>query len=80
MLRWDDGGVQQQSASFSTGEVSIEEVLFLKDILETNFGLEFTSSHGLLLRRRSREQFLNLVAPTVMQVPCMHYKLDFSIS
>ena len=75
----DDGGVQQQSASFSPGEVSIEEVLFLKDILQTNFGLEFTSSHGLLLRRSSRAQFLNLVAPTVMQVSCMHYKLDFGI-
>lgn len=88
----DDGGVQQQSAYFSTGEVSTEEVLFLKDILETNFGLEFTTCkasqkhktetetfvyRGLLLRRKSRERFFNLVATTVMQVPCMHYKLDF---
>ncbi len=86
----DDGGLQQKSAYFSTGEVSTEEVLFLKDILETNFGLEFVARRsnqdqenatfvyrGLLLRRRSREQFFNLVAPTVMQIPCMQYKLDF---
>jgi hypothetical protein len=86
----DDGGIQQQSAYFSTGEVSTEEVLFLKDILETNFGLEFTVCRaaqeqesdtfvyrGLLLRRKSREQFFNLVAPTVLEVPCMRYKLDF---
>lgn len=82
----DDGGVQQKSAYFSTGEVSTEEVLFLKDILETNFGLEFTLCRGtgnyvyrgLLLRRRSRAQFLDLVAPTVTQVACMRYKIDFS--
>lgn len=86
----DDGGIQQQSPYFSTGEVSTREVLFLKEVLEKNFELEFTLRKvakekatptyvyaGLHLRRAYREHFFELVAPTVMQVPCMRYKLDF---
>ena len=86
----DDGGVDNGSISISTGEVSTEEVLFLKDILKTNFNLNFTTINapankatanfvykGLYLQWDSRQYFYNLVAPTVLKVPCMHYKLDF---
>lgn len=86
----DDGGVDNGSISISTGEVSTEEVLFLKDIFKTNFNLNFTTINapankatanfvykGLYLQWDSRQDFYNLVAPTVLKVPCMHYKLDF---
>lgn len=86
----DDGGVDNGSISISTGEVSTDEVLFLKDILKRNFDLNFTTVNapadkatanyvykGLYLQWDSRQKFYNLVAPTVLNVPCMHYKLDF---
>jgi hypothetical protein len=86
----DDGGVDNGSISISTGEVSTEEVLFLQDILKTNFNLNFVPIHvsadkktanyvykGLYLQWDSRKDFYNLIAPTVLKVPCMHYKLKF---
>jgi len=86
----DDGGVDNGSISISTGEVSTEEVLFLKEILKDNFNLNFVTINapaeeatenyvlkGLYLQWESRQRFYDLVAPTVLKVPCMHYKLDF---
>ena len=86
----DDGGVDNGSISISTGEVSTKEVLFLKDILKNNFNLNFVTINvpaeeatansvykGLYLQWESRQRFYDLVAPTVLQVPSMHYKLNF---
>lgn len=86
----DDGGVDNGSISISTGEVSTQEVLFLQDILKTNFNLNFGTINvpaseatatnvykGFYLQWESRQRFYDLVAPTVLKVPCMHYKLKF---
>ena len=84
----DDGGIDNGSISISTGEVSTKEVLFLKDILKNNFNFvtinvpaeEATANSvykGLYLQWESRQRFYDLVAPTVLQVPSMHYKLNF---
>jgi hypothetical protein len=86
----DDGGLDNGSISISTGEVSTEEVLFLKDLLKRNFNFNFVPMNvsadkatanyvykGLYLQWNSRQDFYNLVAPTVLKVPCMHSKLNF---
>lgn len=86
----DDGGLQENCAYFSTGEVSTREVLFVQHIFETNFGLKCTLSkvattvstktsvyRGLRVRKESTQKFFDLVSPTIANVPCMLSKLYF---
>ncbi len=85
----DDGGIQSDTAYFSTGALPPNEVTLLEKVLKNNFNLEFTRREpdsidsdsyaaGLLLRKECLPEFIKLIKPTIDKVPCMKYKLDFS--
>ena len=80
----DDGGIQDNQPYLSTGEVPYNEVLLFQQALKENFGLSTSIRtnknvpQGLLLSRKDCGKFLDLVEKHVLEVPCMHYKLQIT--